>query len=523
MQTVVTAQEMQWCDRTAIRTFGIPGLVLMENAGRGSVQCLEERFGPCRQKTILVLCGKGKNGGDGFVVARHLLSKGARVIVLLFASPRQMKGDAKRNFIILKKLQGSHPGQLVITSFAPKTLRGLPPIHCAVDAIFGTGFSGKVTGIAKRGIDWLNAQKFPVLALDIPSGVYGSTGVVENTAVSATVTATFGLIKTGLLCNEGQDRAGKVVLVDIGLPPVVSNAPVLQMKLVTPADVQSLLPRRSASAHKYTVGKVFILAGSRGYTGAAALAASAALRSGAGAVLLGTPDAVYPILARKLTEPIVLPVPSTAEGTVALSALEIISEKIRWADVVVLGPGLSLHRETQALLRNLIMHATGKLVLDADALAVVASMGLPTLKKIKATMVLTPHAGEASRLLGVSSKQIEKERVDSVRNGAQQGGVTFVLKGAPTMTGTSDGRIYVNTTGNPGMATVGSGDVLCGLIAGLWAQGMDHGSAAYAGVSVHGLAGDLAAQQLGARSIVAQDLLEFLPASFVQSEQRGSV
>lgn len=521
MQTVVTAQEMQWCDRTAIRTFGIPGLVLMENAGRGSVQCLEERFGPCRQKTILVVCGKGNNGGDGFVVARHLLSKGARVIVLLLASPRQMKGDAKRNFIILKKLQGSHSGQLVIRPFAPKTLRDLPPIHCAVDAIFGTGFSGKVTGIAKRGIDWLNGQKFPVLSLDIPSGVHGSTGVVTNTAVRATITATFGLIKTGLLCNEGRDRAGAVVLVDIGIPPAVSNAPVLQSKLVMAGDVQSVLPHRPSSVHKYTVGKVFVLAGSRGYTGAAALAASAALRAGAGAVLLGTPDAVYPILARKLTEPIVFPVPSTAEGTVALSALEIISEKIRWADVVVLGPGLSLNRETQVLLRELIIHATGKLVLDADALAAVTSVGLSTLKKVKAKMVLTPHAGEASRLLGVSSKRIERERFDSARSGAQQGGVTFVLKGAPTVTGIPDGRTYVNTTGNPGMATVGSGDVLCGLIAGLWAQGMGQESAAYAGVYVHGLAGDLAAQKLGARSIVAQDLLEFLPASFVMSEQRG--
>ncbi|MEX0736898.1 MAG: NAD(P)H-hydrate dehydratase [Bacteroidota bacterium] len=519
MLTVVSTEEMQWCDKAAIRTYGIPGLLLMENAGRGSAECLEERFGPTREKTILILCGKGNNGGDGFVVARHLLNKGARVIVLLLASPRDIKGDAKTNLLILQRLQKSHPEQLWIKPFSQRVLRRLPPIHCAVDAIFGTGFSGKVKGIAGKGIAWLNDRRFPVIALDIPSGVHGTTGVVENMAVSATLTTTFGLIKTGLLCNEGHDRAGDVVLIDIGLPPVVVHAHALRKKMVVAEDVQRLLPRRSSTLHKYSAGKVLLLAGSRGYTGAPALAASAALRSGAGAVLLGTPESVYPILARKLTEQIVLPLPSTTDGTLSLSALDKILGKIAWADVVALGPGLSLNAETQTLLKEIVSRTGGKLVVDADALSTLVSLGWAKIRKLKAAIIVTPHAGEASRLLGISPKQIERERVEVARRGAREGGVTFVLKGAPTVTGSPDGMTYINSTGNPGMATVGTGDVLCGLIAGMWAQGMDQHSAAFTGVYLHGLAGDLAATKLGVRSLVARDILDFLPAAILMTEQ----
>lgn len=519
MQTVVSAEEMQWCDRTAIRTYRIPGLVLMENAGRGSTDCLEKRFGPLVGKSVLILCGKGNNGGDGFVVARHLLAKGATVIVLLLASPRDLKGDAKINFRILQSLQSSHLKQLRIRPFSPATLRRLPAIDCTVDAIFGTGFSGKVSGAPAKAIAWLNEQEVPVVSLDIPSGVHGTTGIVESHAVSATLTTTYGLVKTGLLCNQGQDHAGHVEVVDIGLPPVITHSPDLRTKLVTAESVKRVLPQRKSAAHKYEVGKVFLLAGSRGYTGAAALAASGALRSGAGAVLLGTPESVYPILARKLTGEIVMPLPATDEGSLSQSGLESILKKVDWADVVAVGPGLSLHPETQALILDIIKYTPGKLLLDADALACLTAPGLKSMRGLKSQITITPHVGEASRILNIQSKQIERDRIAIARNTAGEGGCVVVLKGGPTATGNVDGTVYLNSSGNPGMATVGSGDVLTGLLAGMWAQGMGQVTAAFSSVFLHGLAGDCAARKVGMRSLVAQDLLDFLPDAFRLCEQ----
>lgn len=519
MQTVVSAEEMRWCDATAISAYGIPSLLLMENAGSAVAWFVEENFGPVEGKQILVACGKGNNGGDGYVAARHLLNQGASVQVILMASPRELRGDAKTNFQILTKLQKAEPSRLSIIQYSQRLPKSLRPPHIIIDALLGTGFSGAVRSPMSNLIAWINEQHVPIIAVDIPSGVNASTGVVENIAVEATATVTFGALKVGLLCHQGQDCAGDVLVADIGIPRLVLRSERLKTFFVETEDVRARLPRRPSTAHKYSVGKVFVLAGSRGFTGAAALTATAALRAGTGAVMLGTPQSVYPILAKKLTEAIVVPLPSTEAGTLSTDALTAIREKIEWADVVVVGPGLSQHPETQAVIQHLILDNRSRMLIDADGLNALAKMGIAKLRKTVGECILTPHTGEFSRLSGLSAETVERDRVNVARELAAKVDSPVVLKGGPTVTATADGCVYINSTGNPGMATVGSGDVLSGIISGLWAQGMEAGAAALAGVFLHGLAGNIARAKLGQRSLVAQDLIDFLPQAFDEVER----
>jgi hydroxyethylthiazole kinase-like uncharacterized protein yjeF len=518
MRTIVSAKEMRWCDDVTIHKHGVPSLLLMENAGVGVAETAALEFGPPNGKRILIFCGKGNNGGDGFVAARYLLKAGANVTVVLFSSANTLQGDARSNYDTLARLKTVGAGSLSIRKFSPALLKTFHKQDLVIDAIFGTGFSGMVREPFLTAIRWINKQRMPVLSVDIPSGVDGTTGVVVNTAVKANCTVTFGLIKTGLLCNQGQDHVGTIKTIDIGLPKKVSGSKSLKTFLVDQEDVHRVLPHRLSTANKYSVGKVFVLAGARGYTGAAYLCAMAALRAGAGAVMLGIPDAVYTVVARRLAEAIVKPLPSTKDGTIARAALGEIEEKLLWADVVVLGPGLSTNTETQEVIATILRQHRGKMVVDADALRGIADIGLSQLRKLKGKFVLTPHAGEYSRIIGVPAKEIEVSRIEMARAGSSEGKATIVLKGGPTATGIADGTVYLNSTGNPGMATVGSGDVLAGIIAALWAQGVRQDAAAYAGVFLHGLAGDIARDILGERSIIAGDLIDRLPAAIKKVE-----
>ncbi len=512
MQPLVTVDEMRWCDETTISRIGIPALILMENAGKGVAQFIQERFGSVDGRTIIVVCGKGNNAGDGFVAARHLHSDGAIVHVMLVALPNQLKGVAKSNFEILRRIAKKSSESLQLTRFNKKVCKPF----LIVDALFGTGFVGRPTKPYSDAIEWINRQRVPVVSVDIPSGVNGTTGFAEGPAVRATATVTLGLQKTGLLCNDARDLVGEIHVIDIGIPQSVVERGGFKTFLVEPSDVQSLLPKRPSTAHKYSVGKVFIIAGSKGYTGAAALCATAALRSGAGAVVLATPEAVYPILARKLSEVIVEPVASTDEGSIAKAAMEKLTDRIRWADVVVVGPGLSRNSETQQLLRELLLNNKSRMLVDADGLFAVAQVGTSLLKKSKGEFILTPHSGEMSRLNKMTAKEIEKKRIESARSFAQASNQTLVLKGAPTVTAGRSGIAYVNSSGNPGMATVGSGDVLAGIIASLWAQDLSSEDAALGGVFLHGLSGDIVARKIGEMSLVAHDLIDHLPAAFRQ-------
>jgi ADP-dependent NAD(P)H-hydrate dehydratase / NAD(P)H-hydrate epimerase len=513
MQRIVSAEEMRWCDETAITTYGVPGLLLMENAGRSVVDAIRRLYSPLESKNILIVCGKGNNGGDGFVIARLISNFCARVHVLLMVPPAELKGDAKFNFSILQKFAKKSSHQISLHRYSKNIFPSLPPSDLIIDALFGTGFAGSVRKPFADVIHWMNKQDAQVVAVDIPSGVHGTTGVVENYAVHAGCTVTFGSIKSGLLCNQGRELAGTITVADIGIPKSVSDDKRLQSFLVEQSDVLRVFPKRSVHAHKYSVGRVLVLAGSNGLTGAAALCCTAAMRAGAGAVILGTPEPVYNILARKLTEVMTFPLPATNEGSLSIDALDGIRQKLSWADVLIIGPGLSQNIETQQLILKLLLEYQGKILLDADGLNAVAAHGISKIRSSRAQYILTPHVGEFSRLSGLQSIEVERHRIKAASVLAKQIGNAVVLKGVPTVTASKDGNCYLNSTGNPGMATAGSGDVLSGIIAGLWAQGMPDVEAAFAGVYLHGLSGDLAAKKMGSSSLLACDLIEHLPAA----------
>jgi NAD(P)H-hydrate epimerase len=516
MQVLVTADQMQQCDRSAIKTYGIPGILLMENAGRACVDELTDRYGSVDGRQVVVLCGKGNNGGDGFVIARHLLNRGARVHLALLCKKSDVKGDCRINLMVLLKMLKSRHAALTVQEISGSLSR-LPTPDIIIDAIFGTGFSGEVRGLHRRAISWINEQQKHTVAVDIPSGANATNGIVESVSVKADLTVTMGLAKVGHYVGACRDHAGEVVPVDIGIPRAVYGSIGVPTFRVHADDVKGMLPNRPLIAHKHSVGKVFVLAGSRSLTGAPVMCAYAAMRSGAGAVVLGVPRSIHGALVRKLTEVMITPLEETSEGTVAITALDAIKERVLWADVVVIGPGLSLNAETGRVVRTLVATTNKPIVLDADGLTAVAEE-TSLLKKRKSPAVLTPHAGELARLLAKPSTEIEVSRVDIARAAAGQLKSIVILKGSPTVTATPAGTVYMNSTGNPGMATAGSGDVLAGVIAALIGQGMRAEQAAYAGVFVHGLAGDRGTAQFGQRGVMAMDIADAVPGALALVE-----
>jgi ADP-dependent NAD(P)H-hydrate dehydratase / NAD(P)H-hydrate epimerase len=513
MQLLVSGSQMQQLDGAAIRRLRIPGLLLMENAGRGVVERLVLHTGDPSGRKILVLCGKGNNGGDGFVIARHLLNRGARVHVGLLAPRSKTRGDARSNLDILLALaRHRHPSLNIFAVTSPRSLRSAADAEIIVDAIFGTGFTGEVGSPLRRIVSWINARRAFVVAVDIPSGVDAGAGTVGNVAVRADLTVTMALGKIGHYVGDGRECSGTVDVVDIGIPAFLSGSLKGVVQRVGAADAAAVLPRRPLRVHKYDVGKVFILAGSRAFTGAPAMAAQSAMRTGAGAVVLGVPLSVYQVLARKLTEVILLPLPETTDGSVSMAGLEAICERVEWADAVALGPGLSMQDETVKLVRRLLPLIHRPLILDADGLTAAAGH-LRLLRSRSSPTLITPHAGELSRLTGVAARDIETRRVEMACNAARELRATVLLKGAPTVTATHGGEVYLNSTGNPGMATIGSGDVLTGMAAALVAQGLEVSTAGWCAAFLHGLAGDRVAASLGERSVMAMDIAGAIPAA----------
>lgn len=510
MKLLATAEMMRSFDRSAIEGFRIPGLLLMENAGRCCADELVNATGDPAQKHVVVICGKGNNGGDGFVIARHLYNRGARVDVLLLCAPGSLAGDAATNFDILRHLQRSAKNNLRIVRVSPKvSLRPYEGADIVVDAIFGTGFSGVPKGIAHDLIEWINGRAGTVVAVDIASGISASSGEAPGAAVRAHLTVTMGVAKIGQFVGTGRVCSGTVRVADISIPREAMTPPRDAAYLVEESDISALLPHRPLNVHKYSVGKVLVIAGSRSYTGAPVLAALAAMKTGAGAVVLCVPESIHGLLVRKLTDVILLSCAETPAGTLALKAFSSIETKLAWADVVVLGPGLSRHDETDDLVRKLVAGIPCPLVLDADGLNAMSGE-TSILKRRKPPAILTPHTGELARLVGGESATLDRLRVEAARDSAHALGSIVVLKGAPTVTA-EKGRTVINATGNPGMATIGAGDVLSGIIAGLVGQHLSPFDAAYAGVFLHGKAGDLAAKEFGERSVLATDILSHIP------------
>jgi hydroxyethylthiazole kinase-like uncharacterized protein yjeF len=508
MIRVATPLEMRECDQRAIIEFGIPGLILMENAGRSVSRMIQNSFSPLDDKTVRIYCGKGNNGGDGFVIARHLYNLGMNIQVAL-CSAEELTGDAKVNFELIKAInnqEGKNP-RIVITRFPP--LEKLKSPDLVVDALFGTGFSGDVQGIYAAAIAQMNSFGVPVIAIDIASGLNGETGVANKSTVRASYTVTMGMPKTGHLINDGPDVSGDLVIAEISIPRIVYETSNIVTYLVEPEDVIQRLPHRPRRAHKHSVGKIFILAGSRGLTGAAKMTSESALRVGAGAVILGVPEGVQNAVAKKSIEVMPLALPQTNSYTISKKAMPEIQRRIAWADRLIIGPGMGRDPETDSLILDLIASSRKPMLIDADGLNAL-SENVDILKKKKVEIILTPHVGEFARLTGIEPSDIAAHLIDIAREFAMTNKIVLVLKGAPTITASEKGEVFINSTGNPGMATAGAGDVLTGTIGGLWSQMSSAIDSALCGVFLHGLAGDMAAEDRGI-GLVATDIQKRLP------------
>jgi hydroxyethylthiazole kinase-like uncharacterized protein yjeF len=509
MIRVATASEMRDLDGRAVAECGIPSLLLMENAGAETVRELLDAFPEAARSRVLVLCGRGNNGGDGFVIARRLLGRGVSVRTILLARREEIRGDARVNLDILEKM-GATPVEVGGDGGLSTVRDAIGSADLVVDALLGTGAQGPARGLTADAIDCLNRSGRPVVSVDIPSGVGADGAEVPGPAVRAALTVTFVLPKRSLVLYPAAAHADAVRVVDIGIPRQLwADAP-LCLGVLEPADIAPAFPARPAAAHKGTFGHVLVIAGSAGKTGAAALAALGALRAGAGLVTLAVPASLHDILETKLTETMTVAVPETEARTVAREALNAILDLAQGKDAVAIGPGLGTHPSTQAVIRELVTRLPMPLVVDADGINALAGAD-DCLRRAAGVRVLTPHPGECSRLVGLPADAVLRERIPLVQRTADDLRATVVLKMARTLVGHPAGGVAIVPTGNPGMATGGSGDVLTGVIAGTIARGVEPLLAARAGAYVHGLAGDLAAEQLGQEAMIAGDLLERLP------------
>jgi len=515
---VFTAAEMRALDARAIRELGIPGPRLMEAAGTGAARLIARRFGPLRGRRVVILCGKGNNGGDGFVVARRLRGVGARVDVFLLGRRGEVRGDAAN---ALRRYSG-RVTEITTEAGLDAVARTAGAARVVVDALLGTGVDGTARGLVAAAIARLNRAigiaadappdrlpRVPVVALDLPSGLSADRGERTGPTVRATLTATFGGHKRALLLEPAATWAGEVVVVPIGLPDGEAERDVATF-LLEESDARGALARRPADAHKGQFGHLLVVAGSRGKTGAAVLAARAALRSGAGLVTVATPTSQQPIVATLGVEHMTHALPETAAGALAKAALGPIRELAATMDAVALGPGLSLHPEAQALARALVAELPRPMVVDADALSGLAGH-LDILAGAPGPRVLTPHPGEMARMLGVTIAEIQSDRIEITRAFAVKHRVWLVLKGARSVVAAPDGRVWINPTGNPGMAKGGSGDVLTGMAGAFLARGLTPAAALQAAVYFHGLAGDLGRAERGEEGLLASDIVEAIP------------
>jgi len=498
---ICSVSEMRDLDRAAIEEFGIIEEILMENAGQGACDVLLKQTG-IKDKSFCIFCGIGNNGGDGLVIARKLHSFGAEVKVFILSDPGKYKGAAKTNYEIILRLPV--PVEVIDSSeqIKPDVFR----CDIIIDAIFGTGLSRDVEGRYKDIIELINTSQKEVLSLDIPSGVHGDTGQIMGVAVRADNTITFGLPKTGNMLFPGYDLCGKLFVTHISFPPCLHKSEKIKTAVNTPVS----LPSRNNNGHKGSFGDVLFVAGAGSYYGAPYFAAYAFLKSGGGYCRLAAPRSIIPFIAAKASEIVFLPQSETASGSIAYENKNVIFAQAQKQNMVVLGPGLSLEQETQQLAQELTETINVPLLIDGDGITALSN-NLGIIKNRKAPTILTPHPGEMSAITGMSVKEIESDRVKIVKKTAKELNAIIVLKGAHSLIAYPDEKIYINMTGNSGMGTAGSGDVLTGTISAMFGIGLNIEEAVRMGVFIHGLSGDLAAEAHGEDGITAQDILEFLP------------
>ena len=519
---VLNAAQMRDADRQTIDDIGIPSMVLMENAGRQVVAALEAAYDDLSDRSVAVLCGPGNNGGDGFVVARTLHQRGVDVSVFVIATMAAIKGDARLNVEILGRL-GLTVVEISDEQAWDLHFSEISQCDLIVDAIFGTGLKSPLTGMMETVAADVNASGIPVIAIDLPSGLSADHAEPIGECLRAAITVTLAAPKLPLVLPPGEAQAGTIVVADIGIPPeVIDNLAGPRLELLTREAMREIVQPRESDSHKGDYGHVLIVAGSRGKTGAAHLAAVGALRSGAGLVSLATPRSSQPIVAAMGAEYMTVPLEETAEGTVAAGALQAILDLEQ--DVIAVGPGLGAGPDVTVFVRELMEKSESPLVLDADALNALASD--PDLLQSgggSRPIIITPHPGEMSRLANTSVDEVQASRVDVARDFAVQHQIYVVLKGYRTLIATPEGKVFINPLGNPGMATGGTGDVLVGVLSAWLAQLLDAEAACKIAVYLHALAGDLTEADEGEVAMTAGDLAAHLGDAVLELTARRRV
>ena len=505
---ILNAAQMREADRYTIEDIGIPALVLMENAGRQVVAALEAAYESRLDGRVAVLCGRGNNGGDGFVVARTLIQRGVDAAVFVVGSVADVRGDARINLDILGRL-----GVTVVEIGDEQTwelhFSEISQCTLIIDAVFGTGLTSALGGMMETVVADVNASGIPIGSVDLPSGMSADTPHLIGDCIDASMTVTLAAPKLPLVLPPGEAHAGDVVIADIGIPSdVLDGLEGPRIELLTPEQLRPLVEPRAADSHKGDFGRVTIIAGSRGKTGAAHLAAVGALRSGAGLVTVATPASCLPIVASMAAEYMTAGLPESQRGSVAAGAIDAILEMSH--DVIACGPGLGRPPAVAQFVRSLLDRSTVPLVLDADALSVLEDDPSSLAGKEDRDVIIPPHPGEMARLVGSAVEEVQANRIEVAANFAATNRVYVVLKGHRTIIATPEGHTFINPTGNAGMATGGTGDVLTGMIAAWLAQLLDAETACRLAVFLHGAAGDLAEAAEGQVAMTATDVVERL-------------
>jgi NAD(P)H-hydrate epimerase len=513
---------MRDADRRTTEECGVPSLTLMENAGTRVVEEMERALGEdLRRSAVIVLCGKGNNGGDGLVVARLLKARGCHPAVWLFSAPADVRGDAAVN--LKRWVEAGNPVRVVQAEEEWKASRGeVARANVVVDALFGTGLSGPAQGLLASVIEDVNrfCAAASVFAVDIPSGLPSDGGEVRGPFIRADCTVTFTAPKVAHVFPPACLHAGKWKVVDIGTPqPLLDDDSSLKLQWIEPGVFAGLPLRRKPEAHKGDFGHALIIAGSRGKTGAAVLAGAGAMRAGAGLVTVATPLPLQLAVAAGMPEIMTEGLLATDADSISLRNFDYnrFAGLTAGKSALAMGPGLSQHPETQQFVRRVLTQCPLPTILDADGLNAFAGSGAELRSRMAEHLAVTPHPGEMARLAGVSAAQVQHDRLGTALRAAADWNALVILKGYRTIVATPDGQAFVNTTGNPGMATGGTGDVLTGILAGLTAQfgTTDWARVLSLGVYLHGMAGDMAAEERGEASLVASDLLSRLPAAFL--------
>ena len=516
---VLTNEQMQKVDAETIDSI-CPGLELMERAGRNVATFIRHRFEPEANKAV-VFVGSGNNGGDGLVIARYLCEAGWKCSVHLLQSPDKFMPDAAKNFQRFQKILAANSGAAEFDANRPdwpeRVAEDTADADVLIDSIFGTGISGAPRGKALEMIEFANSLPGPMVAVDIPSGVNGTTGQAGGEAIVADHTVTIGAPKTGLLFHPGKSYAGEVTVVDIGFPEEIIAKHGGPVYLLDRVEAAYRMPFRAPDAHKFSTGTLLMIAGSNQYRGAAMLGAEAALRMGCGMIYLGVPASVRPQIDVGVREAITFPLPETADGTVSENAASVIAPYLERADAVAIGPGMGRNDETDQFIQEFVVSARCPIVVDADAITAFA--GKPdSIKSLPSDAVLTPHSGELRRLLETDIPESPPERIDVTIDLAKQLGCTLLHKGAPSLIADASEGLWINTSGSSALASGGTGDVLTGLVGGLLAQGAGPMDAACSASFVHGRSGEFAAEDLGVRGVIASDLLLYLGAAVLELE-----